>query len=90
MTTVKVKEISAIKLNGTYETTDKRYKTNKSLIKVIKYCIKNGFSFKVGFHNNSLISNKNYIEITDEKFIHFEPKERHDYYEKSKRLKEWL
>ena len=90
MTTVKVKEISAVKSNGSYETEDKRYKTNKSLIKVIKYCIKNGFSFKVGFNDNALITNKKYIEITDEWFIHCERNERNDYYEKSKRLKEWL
>ena len=90
MTTVKVKEISKVKFNDSYETQDKRYKTNKSLIKVIKYCIKNGFSFKVGFNNNTLINNKKYIEITDEWFIHLEAKERNEYYEKSKKLKEWL
>ena len=90
MTTVKVKEISKIKFNNSYETQDKRYKTNKSLIKVIKYCIKNGFSFKVGFNNNTLINNKKYIEITDEWFIHFETKKRNECYEKSKKLKEWL
>ena len=90
MTTVKVKEISDVKFNNTYETQDKRYNSNKSLIKVIKYCIKNGFSFKVGFNDNTLIHNKNYVEITDEWFIHFEPKERDEYFEKSKKLKEWL
>ena len=90
MTTVKVKEISKVKFNGSYETQDKRYNTNKSLIKVIKYCIKNGFSFKVGFNNNTLINNKKYIEITDEWFIHLEAKERDKYFEKSKKLKEWL
>ena len=90
MTTVKVKEISKVKFNGTYETQDKRYKTNKSLIKVIKYCMKNGFSFKVGFNDNTLINNKKYIEITDDWFIHFESKERNEYFEKSKKLKEWL
>ena len=90
MTTVKVKEISAVKFNGNYETKDKRYNSNKSLIKVIKYCIKNGFSFKVGFNNNTLINNKKYIEITDEWSIHFDSKERDEYYEKSKKLKEWL
>ena len=52
--------------------------------------MKNGFSFKVGFNNNTLINNKKYIEITDEWFIHFEPKERDEYFEKSKKLKEWL
>ena len=90
MTTVKVKEISDVKFNNTYETQDKRYNSNKSLIKVIKYCIKNGFSFKVGFNNNTLINNKKYIEITDEWFIHFKANERNEYYEKSKKLKEWL
>ena len=90
MTTVKVKEISKVKFNDTYETQDKRYKTNKSLIKVIKYCMKNGFSFKVGFNDNTLINNKKYIEITDDWFIHFESKERNEYFEKSKKLKEWL
>lgn len=90
MTTVKVKEISKVKFNDTYETQDKRYNSNKSLIKVVKYCIKNGFSFKVGFNNNTLINNKKYIEITDEWFIHFDPKERDEYFEKSKKLKEWL
>ena len=60
MTTVKVKEISKVKFNNTYETEDKRYETNKSLIKVIKYCIKNGFSFKVGFNDCTLINNKKY------------------------------
>ena len=90
MTTVKVKEISKVKFNDTYETQDKRYNSNKSLIKVIKYCIKNGFAFKVGFNNNTLINNKKYIEITDDWFIHFDPKERDEYYEKSKKLKEWL
>ena len=39
MTTVKVKEISVVKSNGSYETKDKRYNTNKSLIKIIKYFI---------------------------------------------------
>ena len=90
MTTVKVKEISKIKFNNSYETQDKRYKTNKSLIKVIKYCIKNGFSFKVGFNDCTLINNKKYIEITDEWFIHLETKERNECYKKSKKLKEWL
>ena len=90
MTTVKVKEISVVKLNSNYETKDKRYNSNKSLIKVIKQCIKNGFSFKVGFNNNTLINNKKYIEITDEWSIHFDSKERDEYYEKSKKLKEWL
>ena len=90
MTTVKVKEISKVKFNGSYETQDKRYKTNKSLIKVIKKKKKNGFSFKVGFNDNTLINNKKYIEITDEWFIHLEAKERDEYYEKSKKLKEWL
>ena len=66
MTTVKVKEISKVKFNNTYETEDKRYNTNKSLIKIIKYCMKNGFSFKVGFNNNTLVHNKKYIEITNE------------------------
>ena len=33
---------------------------------------------------------KKYIEITDEWFIHFKPKERDEYFEKSKKLKEWL
>ena len=37
-----------------------------------------------------IINNKKYIEITDEWFIHFEPKERDEYFEKSKKLKEWL
>lgn len=90
MTTVKVKEISVVKFNNNYETKDKRYNSNKSLIKVIKYCIKNDFSFKVGFNNNTLINNKKYIEITDEWAIHFDSKERDEYYEKSKKLKEWL
>ena len=90
MTTVKVKEISVVKLNSNYETKDKIYNSNKSLIKVIKYCIKNGFSFKVGFNDCTLINNKKYIEITDEWFIHFESKERNEYFEKSKKLKEWL
>lgn len=90
MTTVKVKEISKVKFNGSYETQDKRYNTNKSLIKIIKYCMKNGFSFKVGFNDNTLINNKKYIEITDDWFIHFESKERNEYFEKSKKLKEWL
>ena len=90
MITVKVKEISKVKFNDSYETEDKRYNSNKSLIKIIKYCIKNGFSFKVGFNNNTLINNKKYIEITDEWFIHFKSTERDEYYEKSKKLKEWL
>ena len=90
MTTVKVKEICKVKFNGSYETEDKRYNSNKRLIKVIKYCIKNGFSFKVGFNDCTLINNKKYIEITDEWFIHFEPKERDEYFEKSKKLREWL
>ena len=90
MTTVKVKEISVVKFNSNYETKDKRYNSNKSLIKVIKYCIKNGFSFKVSFNNNTLINNKKNIEITDEWSIHFDSKERDEYYEKSKKLKEWL
>lgn len=63
MTTVKVKEISKVKFNDSYETQDKRYNTNKSLIKVIKYCIKNGFSFKVGFNDNTLINNKNTLKL---------------------------
>ena len=88
--TVKVKEISKVKFNDSYEMQDKIYNTNKSLTKVVKYCIKNGFSFKVGFNDNTLVSNKKYIEITDEWFIHFEPKERDEYFEKSKKLKEWL
>ena len=90
MTAVKVKEISKVKLNDSYETQDKRYNTNKSLAKVVKYCVKNGFSFKVGFNNNTLVHNKKYVEITDERFIHFDPKERDEYFEKSKKLKEWL
>ena len=90
MTTFKVKEISVVKFNNNYETKDKRYNSNKSLIKVIKYCIKNGFSFKVGFNNNTLINNKKYIEITDEWSIHFDSKERDEYYEKSQKLKRWL
>ena len=90
MTTVKVKEISKVKFNDSYEAQDKRYNTNKSLIKIIKYCMKNGFSFKVGFNDNTLINNKKYIEITDEWFIHFDSKERNEYFEKSKKLKEWL
>ena len=90
MTTVKVKEISKVKFNDSYETQDKRYNTNKSLTRVVKYCVKNGFSFKVGFNDNTLVSNKKYVEITDEWFIHFEPKERDEYFEKSKKLKEWL
>ena len=90
MTTVKVKEISKVKFNDSYETQDKRYNTNKSLIKIIKYYMKNGFSFKVGFNDNTLINNKKYIEITDDWFIHFETKERNEYFEKSKKLKEWL
>ena len=69
---------------------DKRYETNKSLIKVIKYCIKNGFSFKVGFNDNTLVPNKKYIEIPDEWFTHFNPKERDEYFEKSIKLREWL
>ena len=90
MTTVKVKEIRTINFNGNYKTKDKRYKTNKSLIKVIKYCIKNGFSFKVGFNDNTLVPNKKYIEITDEWFTHFNSKERDEYFEKSIKLREWL
>lgn len=90
MTTVKVKEISKVKFNDNYETQDKRYNTNKSLAKVVKYCVKNGFSFKVGFNDNTLVSNKKYVEITDEWFIHFDPKERDEYFEKSKKLREWL
>ena len=88
MTAVKVKEISKVKLNDSYETQDKRYNTNKSLAKVVKYCVKNGFSFKVGFNDNTLVHNKKYVEITDERFIHFDPKERDEYFEKSKKLKE--
>lgn len=88
MTAVKVKEISKVKFNDSYETQDKRYNTNKSLAKVVKYCVKNGFSFKVGFNNNTLVHNKKYVEITDERFIHFDPKERDEYFEKSKKLKE--
>ena len=90
MTTVKVKEISKVKFNDSYETQDKRYNTNKSMTKIAKYCIKNGFSFKVGFNDNTLVSNKKYVEITDEWFIHFEPKERDEYFEKSKKLRGWL
>ena len=90
MTTVKVKEINKVKFNDSYETQDKRYNTNKSLTKIVKYCVKNGFSFKVGFNDNILVNNKKYVEITDEWFIHFEPKERDEYFEKSKKLKEWL
>ena len=90
MTVVKVKESSKVKFNDSYETQDKRYNTNKSLTKVVKYCLKNGFSFKVGFNDNTLVHNKKYVEITDERFIHFKPKERDEYFEKSKKLKEWL
>lgn len=90
MTAVKIKEISKVKFNDSYETQDKRYSTNKSLAKVVKYCVKNGFSFKVGFNDNTLVHNKKYVEITDEWFIHFNPKERDEYFEKSKKLKEWL
>lgn len=90
MTAVKVKEISKVKFNDSYETQDKRYNTNKSLAKVVKYCVKNGFSFKVGFNDNTLVHNKKYVEITDERVIHFDPKERDEYFEKSKKLKEWL
>ena len=90
MTTVKIKEINKVQFNDSYETQDKRYNTNKSLTRVVKYCVKNGFSFKVGFNDNTLVSNKKYVEITDEWFIHFEPKERDEYFEKSKKLREWL
>ena len=90
MTVVKVKEINKVKFNDSYETQDKRYNTHKSLAKVVKYCVKNGFSFKVGFNDNTLVHNKKYVEITDEWFIHFEPKERDEYFEKSKKLREWL
>ena len=90
MTAVKVKEISRVNFNDSYETQDKRYNTNKSVTKVVKYCVKNGFSFKVGFNDNTLVHNKKYVEITDEWFIHFDPKERDEYFEKIKKLEEWL
>lgn len=68
MTTIKLKDICLVRGNGVYETKDVRYDVKTPIKKVIRYCLKYGFSFKVGFHDNKLISNKNYIEITSDAF----------------------
>ena len=65
-TSVKVREITAIYFDGHYDTKDRRYNVKYSIKKVIMHCLRNEFSFKVGFHGNELIPNKRYIEITCE------------------------
>lgn len=90
MTTIKMKKIYLEYPSGEYETRDKRYETKMPLKKVCKYCLDNGFSFKVGFHDNTLISNKNYIEITDETFCHALNDDYEDFIKKSNNLKKWL
>ena len=69
MTTIKLKEIYLINFNGAYKTKDTRYDVKVKLVKIIKRCIKYGVSFKVGYRNNDLIPNKNYIEITIDAFM---------------------
>lgn len=89
MTTVKLKEVSAITGDGLFTTNDTRYNTKRGLLRIIIYCIMHGFSFRVGFRDSTLIKNKNYIEIVDDWFLHFGD-DRSERYDEGKELKEWL
>ena len=90
MTVVKVKTVYKINGCGICETKDRRYNTNLPIKKVCKYCLKNGFSFQVGFRENAIISNKNYIEITCETFLHFGSDDYVYRIEKENDLERWL
>ncbi len=74
MTTAKHKRIHLYKDDGRYETEDTRYNLKCSIKKVIKFCLAHDFSFKVGFRGNTLIRNKNYIEIIDDAFVGYNEK----------------
>lgn len=90
MTTIKLKDIYLVRGNGTYETKDVRYNVKTPMKKVIRYCLKHGFSFKVGFRDNKLISNKNYIEITSDALLIFTGSVSHERFDKCCQLKKWL
>lgn len=90
MTTVKVRTIHQTNFNGILKTKDVRYNTKLPLKKICKYCLKNGFSFQVGFRENTIIPNKNYIEIICESFLHFCKDDYKYYLEKEKNLEKWL
>lgn len=90
MTVVKVRTIHQTNFSGVLATTDRRYNTKLPLKKICKYCLKNGFSFQVGFRENTIIPNKNYIEIICEAFLHFCEDDYEYYLEKEKNLEKWL
>ena len=90
MTVVKVRTIHQINFSGVLATKDVRYNTKLPLKKICKYCLKNGFSFQVGFRENTIIPNKNYIEIICEAFLHFCEDDYEYYLEKEKNLEKWL
>ena len=90
MTVVKVKSVYKINGCGVCETKDRRYNTKLPIKKICKYCLKNGFSFQVGFRENAIISNKNYIEITCDAFLHFGSGDYVYRIEKDNDLERWL
>ena len=70
MVTVKLKSVHCVNLmDGSYKIDDIRYNLACKPIKIIKFCLKHGFSFRVGIRDNILIENKNYIEIIEDSFI---------------------
>lgn len=69
MVTVKYKEINKVYGDGRFETKDTRYELRCSIKKVVAVCLRLEFSFRVGFRDNDLIDNKNYVEIVGESFI---------------------
>lgn len=89
-TVVKFCEVHCLKGNETYETKDVRYNVKYPIIKVIKKCLKLDFSFKVGFRENTLIGNMNYIEITSDWFLHTKHSERERKFEETKQLMTWM
>ena len=63
LVTVKVRRINSIEhISRTFETEDVRYK-NVRFDKLIKLLEKMGISYTVGFHNNTMITNVDYLEV---------------------------
>lgn len=89
-TIVKICEITCVHLSGSYETKNTRFNVKYPIAKVIKNCLKLGFSFKVGIRNNTLIHNMSYIEIINDWFTKNTFDERIARDSQCNELKTWL
>lgn len=88
-TVVKIKTIKLVGANGNYETKDRRFNTTLPIERIVKFCLKNKLAFKVGFRDDMLITNRNYIEITNDWFLR-DGLEKTRIYEACEKLKDWL